>query len=118
MKTILAIASLLLTACSVAMQKNGESFNYAGSVMGKKAFATMTGPAGEIEGYVTDNTDAAKDIGNTMMGIEGIKGLTKTTVNASNNLLKGKVSDNRTAVKSLGITKKSEVAKEALKVAE
>ena len=100
------------------MQKNGQAFNYAGNIMGKQAFSTMDGPAGSITGYVTDNTDAAKDIGNTMMGIEGIKGLTKTAINTSNNVLKGKISDNKTAVKSLGITKKAEVATETLKIAQ
>ena len=109
---------VVLSSCSIAMQKNGESFNYAGNVMGKQAFATMEGPAGSITGYVTDNTDAAKDVGNTMLGIEGIKGLTKTAINASNNATKEVISGNKSAVKSLGITKKAEVATETLKIAQ
>lgn len=67
-RIVLAIAMNLAGAsCSATYQQDGQAKQVAMNFFGKQKFSKMTGPAGTIEGYETDNEMAAKMIGSVVI---------------------------------------------------
>lgn len=104
MKTAMLTLAFMLPSCAVTLQKTADgSMNYSGSLFSKNAVTGMSGPAGNVEGIVSDSEAAATALA-TAYGVGvTVKGATKTAI-ANTNAEKAKViSSNKTNARIKGI---------------
>lgn len=119
MKTAMLILSIVLASCSFVVQTTepqGRSINASVSWFSKNAVTGMSGPAGNVEGIVSDSEAAAQALA-TAYGVGvTVKGATKTAI-ASTNAEKAKViSNNKTSAAIKKIEVGGDVKKQALQI--
>lgn len=118
-KTAMFTIAILLSSCSFMVQTTepqGRSINASVSWFSKNAVTGMSGPAGNVEGIVSDSEAAATALATYGLGKVTVESATKAEIAKSSHAMKTSISNNKTSAAIKKIEVGGEVKKQALQI--